>query len=125
MKILCIDDEPEIRDLLGQFLELLGHSVVTANNGQEGWALFSAAPENFDVLITDERMPNMSGLDLVKRIRGQGFSLPVIIASGNLEGEVDESAKDLQVTAIISKPFSLAKLSEILAACAGMTGRSQ
>lgn len=125
MKILCVDDEPEILKLLRQFFDLLGHSMVAANNGQEGWEIFSAAPEDFDILVTDERMPNMSGRDLVKRIRAQGYSLPVIIASGNLDAEMDESVQDLQVTAIISKPFSLAKLSEILADCAGMTGRSQ
>ena len=119
MKILCVDDEPEILDLLGEFLQMLGHNVVLAKNGQEGWQLFAAAPESFDLLITDERMPGMSGLELIGRIRAQGNTLPVIVASGHMGDELDKSATDLQVAAIIPKPFRLAEFQEIIASLEG------
>ena len=114
MKILYIDDERDILVMISRFLELLGHTVVVAESGLEGWELFAREPDSFDVLITDERMPQMSGLELIRQLRSQGHLVPVIIASGHINEEFEEQAAGFGVRSILSKPYSLADFRAVL-----------
>jgi CheY-like chemotaxis protein len=67
-RVLIIEDEQDIRDILSIVLTRLGYDVVAAENGKKGVDLFNNAPF-FDLVITDIRMPGMSGNDVAKHIR--------------------------------------------------------
>lgn len=67
MRVLVVDDEPDILALLTEMLTTLGHEPVAATSGVAAWALFEQAPAR--VIIVDWRMPGLDGLELVKRIR--------------------------------------------------------
>jgi len=110
IKILVIDDEEHLRNLLADILESAGYQVKTAAHGKEGLASFQA--ERCDVVITDLGMPEMSGLEVAEAIKKIDPSTPVILLTGlsfQFEGENNEKRKfDL----LMSKPF---QLNEVLA----------
>ncbi|MEO8201990.1 MAG: sigma 54-interacting transcriptional regulator, partial [Gemmatimonadota bacterium] len=78
--ILCIDDEPSVGVVLENGLEQLGHETVLASSVDEGMQQVNRQP--FDLIISDYRMPNATGLDLLQRLREQGYDIPVIIMTG-------------------------------------------
>lgn len=67
MKILIVDDEAAVRELLGEMADELGHEVCLAQNGRDAWRLFDEQP--VQVLITDWLMPGVDGLELTRQIR--------------------------------------------------------
>jgi DNA-binding NtrC family response regulator len=75
--ILCIDDEPAVGVVLEQTLAELGHEAILATSVEEG--MNALARQSFDLVISDFRMPDATGLDLIERVRQQGLDLPVII----------------------------------------------
>lgn len=116
LHILCIDDEPLLRELLKELLELEGHKVVTADGGEAGINKFSAAHNDhqFDVVITDLGMPHVDGRQVARNIRQQSPSIPIILLTGwgnmmKADGEIP-----VQVDAIISKPPRITELREVL-----------
>ncbi|HLE27260.1 MAG TPA: response regulator [Anaerolineales bacterium] len=70
MRILIAEDEPVVRQIVGRVLKQVGHEVVAAENGQAAWELFQR--ERFPMVITDLVMPEMDGLDLIRKIRAAG-----------------------------------------------------
>ena len=83
-KVLIVDDDPFIRDMLAAILESSGYSVDTAENGAE--ALKKYNPDaGISLIISDMNMPEMDGLELIKKIRGSGSDVPIIILTGNNE----------------------------------------
>jgi len=92
-RILLVDDHPETREVLAQILELNGHSVETAESAEIAWTGISKSMP--DAVIVDQRLPGMSGVALLKRIRGTpGFcALPVVLCSG------DDSQRDAALSA--------------------------
>jgi CheY-like chemotaxis protein len=103
-RILVIDDEESVRDILSRMLKAKGHKVVVASNGEEGIDRFRA--EAFDLVFTDLGMPKLSGWEVGKTIKGINPKTPVAMITGwgvELDREkLDESGIDL----IISKPFN-------------------
>ncbi|MBI5418907.1 MAG: sigma-54-dependent Fis family transcriptional regulator [Deltaproteobacteria bacterium] len=102
-RILFIDDDAAGREVALFNLRKAGHEVNAASDGQEGLAAFSA--EKFDLVITDVKMPGISGIDVLRRIRSQAPDVPVLVitAFGNVETAVEamkEGAYDF-----IGKPF--------------------
>jgi CheY-like chemotaxis protein len=82
-RVLLIDDHPQTREVITQVLELHGHSVATAESAEVAWAEITQSIP--DLVIADQRLPGMSGLALLKRIRGTpGLgALPVVLCSGD------------------------------------------
>ncbi len=87
--ILIIDDEASLRQTLARILQRVGYEVTTAANGQEGLALI--AEHSFDLVYSDIRMPDMSGLELLKVVREKFPDLPVVLftAQPDLSSAVD------------------------------------
>ncbi len=112
MKILIADDERTIAVTLRDFLEGEGHKVVIAPNGTEARAAFSEQP--FDVVVTDIRMPGMSGIDLlqeVKRLRPE-TEVVVVTGYGTIESAVDATKKG--AFEYVLKPFDNEQIGVIL-----------
>ena len=102
-KILIVDDEPDARNILSTILEEEGFRVETGAGGEEAFGLLES--EHFDLLITDMKMPKISGIDLLKRAKELDPSIEGIIMTGyaSLDGAV-ESLK-LGATDFLTKPF--------------------
>ena len=103
-KILVIDDETAIVDIVKQALGIYGHNVETATNGREGIAKFDS--NCFDLVITDICMPDIDGNGVVQHIRGSDKKyIPVIGISGTAW-----AVKDNSFDTILEKPFPIKTL---------------
>ena len=117
MKILIVDDSSTMRRIIGNVVQQLGHSKEDfdeAEDGVEAWKLL--VKSQYDIVLTDWNMPNMNGLDLVKKIRGGGnhTKTPIImITTEGGKGEVIVALK-AGVNNYIVKPFSADVLKEKL-----------
>jgi CheY-like chemotaxis protein len=98
--ILIIDDNEEILQTFKQLLLDEGYRVTTANNGAIGMVLFMR--KNFDLVITDLNMPEMNGLEVIKRINNI-IKVPIILMSSDYLPVEPDDAKLLGVNAVISK----------------------
>lgn len=107
-RILVIDDESVIRQMLTRALRRAAYDVETVEDGEAGWT--ALCTERFDLLITDHAMPRLKGLDLVRRLRANSSRLPVILISGCIPyADADVSAL-LCPGMALEKPFSLAEV---------------
>ena len=79
-KILVVDDEESAQTVVAEMLRFGGHQVVEAFNGQEAIGLLKQ--EHFDAVVTDLRMPLINGLRLIRALRAQGDTIPIIAISG-------------------------------------------
>jgi two-component system cell cycle sensor histidine kinase/response regulator CckA len=107
-RILVAEDDPNLRELLSDAFTQAQAEVATAQDGLIAWNLFQHSP--FDLVISDQRMPECTGLELLGRIRAAGSNVPVILASGyGLEGLEGELTKDPRLRFFV-KPFAIRSL---------------
>ena len=116
MRLLIIEDEPEVLSYITKGMKEAGHTADTAVNGKDG--LFLATTEQYDLLIVDRMMPELDGLTVIKTLRGAGNTTPALILSAL--GEVDDRVKGLRSGGddYLTKPFAFSELlarAEILA----------
>jgi CheY-like chemotaxis protein len=114
MKILLVDDDPEIVDLLSDYLELYGHEIHTAENGERAAALIADLAGFYGVAIVDFNMPVMNGVEFVKKIRALGDQTPVFILTGFAEQLPEDELAALGVHDVFSKPLPLYILNEAI-----------
>jgi signal transduction histidine kinase/CheY-like chemotaxis protein len=117
LQILCIDDEPLLRDLLKEMLERDGHTVEVSDNGQSGLDAFRYARQcgrPFDVVITDLGMPYLDGRQVTKALKLESPQTPVVMLTGWGAFMQEEGSVPLQVDAILSKPPRSKELREML-----------
>ena len=108
MRLLLVEDEPEIQDFLKQPLANAGYEVDTAKDGRT--AIQLASGKKYDVLIVDLGLPDQDGIDLILQLRRSGVSSPVLILSARRS--VDDRVKGLEQGGddYLTKPFALAEL---------------
>jgi DNA-binding response OmpR family regulator len=106
--ILLVDDDRDICVLNADVLVRAGYKVDTAENGASAWKALRS--NHYDALITDNTMPEITGLDLIKKLRSEDMTLPVILASGTVPAEELNQCPWLQVDALLPKPYSVAEL---------------
>lgn len=111
MKILVVDDEPRIAKSLARMLQSQGHEPTIASDGLEAWSLFQTRPEEWDMVITDIRMPNLDGVDLTRRVRASGSDVRVVFISGH--GELP-NVGELRPATFLAKPFRRTELIEAM-----------
>lgn len=104
-KILVVDDEEGIRDLIISELEFCGAECVEASNGSEAFEIYKKG--NFDAVISDVRMPNGDGLLFLQKVKDEKLPMKVIIFMTGFSEVPVEEIYDMGVEAIISKPFRL------------------
>jgi two-component system alkaline phosphatase synthesis response regulator PhoP len=102
-RILLVDDDIDIRLLSADLLFHSGYQVDTAGDGESGWEALQT--RNYDLLITDNQMPKVSGLELVKKLRSARMALPVILASGAMPEDLNRLPW-LHLAAKLWKPFT-------------------
>jgi two-component system, NtrC family, response regulator HydG len=102
-RVLVIDDDPGVRESMGRMLRSAGYTVQAAATGDEGFDL--ARREGFDVIISDMRMPGLSGLDVLRKLRDVRVDASFIVMTGF--GTVDSAVEAMKLGAIdfVQKPF--------------------
>ncbi len=113
-RILVIDDEDFILNWAGILLRRLGYEVETFNSSPEALERFRADPARFDLVITDQTMPRMTGAEVVRQLLHLRADLPVIMISGFSEQIDPDRARELGACAFLMKPFSSTLLAETI-----------
>lgn len=111
-RLLVVDDEDYVRELLRDILESLGHQVMEADDGFKALALFDT--QTFDAVFTDISMPGMSGWELARLIRERNSEVPLAILSGWGEAIGSDEQEAAQVNWIVAKPFLIERIEEIV-----------
>ncbi|MEY4324078.1 MAG: Sensor histidine kinase TmoS [Verrucomicrobiota bacterium] len=109
--ILLVDDDIDLRGILHGFLERSGFSVVLAGNGQE--ALEQAKNHRVDLLLTDLMMPEIPGIELIRTVRQNHLTLPIIAMSAGADLRNDRSlelATEAGAHVVLEKPFAMSRL---------------
>ena len=117
LRILVVDDNDNIREMLEDFLNFEGHKPVLAKDGKEALKIFSE--QDFDIVITDLGMPGMSGWELTKQIKQRKPEIPVVIITGWGSQLSVEDLKKNKVDLILSKPFNLDQVKQMIETVAG------
>jgi signal transduction histidine kinase/ActR/RegA family two-component response regulator len=112
VKILVVDDEEEVGNLLQDILEDAGCETVVASRGREGLKLFEEG--KFDAVFTDIGMPGMSGWELARAIRERDSKVPLAIITGWGDAVSADERETARVDWVLSKPFSMAGIIEIV-----------
>lgn len=103
--ILLVEDEDMLRELVSNLLQAKGYRVLTAANGIEALDLFAKAHNEIALVLTDMGLPKMSGLEMVKRIRGASPAMKVILASGYLPAEQKFEVETIGAHEFVEKPY--------------------
>ncbi len=120
MRILVVDDEEMIRTLVTKILQKAGHEVLAAASGKEGLELIHRNPSMIDLVILDNSMPHMTGIEALREIRRVANRLPCVISSGNIV-EPDEIPEDLrECTFVLQKPYRSQTLSGLISQIQGV-----
>ena len=112
LNALLIDDEEVIHQSIGEFLQHMGHTVVHAYDGEEGLRL--AVEQELDVVICDIRLPDIDGLELLRRLKERSEDLEVILITGNADFQWAVKALRLGAFDFFRKPVELADLTASL-----------
>jgi CheY-like chemotaxis protein len=127
-KILIVDDDSAVQATIRLLLERAGHSVVVADDGRKGLAVFEAG--DFDLLFLDIFMPGMDGLETMRLVHQQQPLIPIIVISGNPLTSESGSGPDfltmasrLGAVSSLQKPFRPAALLAAVAGCLEATKR--
>jgi CheY-like chemotaxis protein len=112
MRLLVVDDEVFVRDLLRDILEGESCDVSVAESGNEGLALFKEM--SFDGVFTDVGMPGMSGWELAREIRQVNKKIPIAVITGWGEAVGSHEQKEAGVDWIVAKPFTADRIAELV-----------
>jgi two-component system, response regulator, stage 0 sporulation protein F len=112
-RILVIDDNPNVVDILGRCLREEGYSVLGALTSDEGLKL--AILSRPELVLLDLALPGTNGIELLKRIRSTNPTTRVIIVTGNTDPALAREALELGALAYIDKPFDFAYLKRVIA----------
>jgi DNA-binding response OmpR family regulator len=107
-RILLVDDDYYVRELNAGVLIQSGYTVDTAEDGAEAWKALKDI--SYDLLITDHKMPRVTGVDLILKLRSEEMTLPVILTSGMMPLEELKQYPWLQLDATLPKPYAIAEL---------------
>ena len=105
LKVLVVDDEPNIRDLLSASLRFAGHQVATAANGTD--AINMITDTKPDIVLIDVMLPDISGFGVTKKIRGMGIEVPIMFLTARDDTEDKITGITVGGDDYVTKPFSL------------------
>jgi two-component system response regulator YesN len=114
MRVLIVDDEGVVRDVLATILADNGFDVMTAGSGPQGLDILARTPADF--IITDLLMPHMSGTELLKEAKRLNPDIKVILMSGHVDFDRPTAESISEAYATLQKPFDFRKLMDLLTA---------
>jgi two-component system response regulator FixJ len=104
--IAIVDDDSAVRDSVQFLLETEGFSVETFQSAQDFLERFRQSHERFSCLIVDHHMPDVTGLDLVSRLRADGHSISVMLITAGLTPAISRTAAEIGIEKVLAKPVS-------------------
>jgi len=113
VRVLVVDDEASVREVLTDSLRAEGCEVVAAENGQAALALYDAHKDEFDAVFTDIGMPDMNGWELATAIRRRSETVSLAIISGWADAISRDTRNAVKADWVVSKPFDINRISEI------------
>ncbi len=114
-RLLFVDDEDRVRHALARLIRRLGYDVVDVASAAEALAAFANDPTGFDLVVTDDRMPGKTGLELAAELLALQPTLPIILSSGH-RAVTEDKATELGLAGVLRKPYDLAQLERALTA---------
>lgn len=108
--ILLAEDDRSVALSISFALQSDGHKIEIATDGEQALAKLTAEPDAFDLLITDNNMPRMTGVQLVRRLRDYSFRGKILVLSAHLSPENRAAYQALEVDGMIPKPFDIHEL---------------
>jgi len=109
-RIMVVDDEKDIRDVMVSYLVNFGYTVDVYENGKEAWDAFAREPDKWNIVITDQTMPGMTGMELIPRVREKHPNLPVILCTGYSKLLNQQKINELGVNAYLKKPSTMGEI---------------
>ncbi len=103
--IMFVDDEDDVVAVVRSILESIGYTVTALNDSCQALDKFALAPDSYDLVISDQSMPRMTGTQLAKKMREIRFDIPIIIVSGYNDSISAENFRDFAVNDYIEKPL--------------------
>ena len=119
LNIMLAEDEQSVAFSVSCALKTDGHTIEIVRDGEEALSKLTAQPDAFDLLITDNNMPRMSGVELVKRLRDTAFRGKILVLSAHLSQKNRATYESLQVDGMMPKPFDLHQLRHLVRQIAG------
>ncbi|MCP3872953.1 MAG: response regulator, partial [Desulfobacteraceae bacterium] len=104
-RILLVDDEKAIIEMEQQMLERLGYQVTAKTDSTEALKMIKADPNNFDLIITDMTMPNITGIQLANEVKTMDIDIPIIICTGFSDQINELNSKRLGFHGYVVKPI--------------------
>ncbi len=111
-RVLIVDDNPNMSNLLSDMLEVFDFSSQRASDGEE--ALSFLNQEDFSLLITDLRMPKMTGLELLKAVKDKYPKLPVVVITGYSTEATEQELLTAKADGFLNKPFRMNDIESVL-----------
>lgn len=112
--VLIVDDEEMIIQMLKKMVEHIGYRVTAYNCSKEALKAFHSCPEKFDLVLTDMTMPNISGIQLAKKILEIQKNTPIILCTGYNDQGIESKAKALGISEYILKPVIMSELAKAI-----------
>ena len=109
-RILAVDNEPSVTFSLRHILNAPRYDLTTVENGDAALARIDAGSEHFDVIIVDQKMPHMSGVELVEQLRKRGVDSKILVLSAHVSPEVRAAYERMDVHVVFPKPFDIGAL---------------
>ena len=113
-RILFVDDEASLVEVFEEMLDWLGYQIDTAMNGADALEIFKADPRRFDLIITDQNMPDITGEQLAGELTAVRPDIPVIICTGFSDEISRETAEKSGVREFIQKPIEMRQLAKMI-----------
>lgn len=112
VRLLAVDDQAVILDLISAMGRSMGYRVTTADSGEAGLRL--AQRESFDIILTDLTLPGISGLDIARRLRQQGNEVPIILVTGWEASLEPSELAAAGINEVLYKPFRMEQLTDVV-----------
>jgi CheY-like chemotaxis protein len=113
-RVLCIDDEEPVVRVTSQMLRRLGFRVVSQTDPSLALIAFEADPSQFDIVLTDFAMPQITCFDLVRALRRARPTLPIVVTSGRIDADEIATLRGLGIAEVLFKPSTIAELTAAL-----------
>jgi CheY-like chemotaxis protein len=123
--ILFVDDEEELARVGKQALERFGYTVFSTADSVEAIEAFRAAPDKFDLVVTDQTMPQMTGMELAAKLRQIRPSIPVILCTGYSELVTEQNMRAAGIQEVMMKPLMMHEVGRIIRRVLDREGRNQ
>ena len=108
-RILAVDNEPSVTTAFRFVFDGPKYDITCVGSGKDALARLDYSTP-FDVIIVDQRMPNLTGVELVQEIRKRGIEGKIIVVSANLSSDIVEAYNRMQVSLMLPKPFDIRQL---------------